>query len=809
MELKPVELISLAALLHDIGKISQRAKIKIENNYNLEEYAPTIDNHPSYVHAAHTADFLDWFCEKFKINAKDAQMNLVNIASYHHKDKNEEFYKIIKYADQLASGFERTPQESSGDYVKEQLISIFSSVSLRNEKDDKNKKEYRFSLKPMSSDIEPQEASDNTPEDYLALFNGLKNDLEKLETINSFDVFYDGLNYLLEKYAWCVPSSSFGVKADISLYDHLRVSAAFAVALYNNYILDGIVYEPNDTQPCFALIQGDFSGIQNFIFSRQGESNKFAAKILRARSFFVSLSSELVANKICNALGLTKASIVMNAGGKFTILSQNTNDLEEKIDKITNEVNKEFLNLNFGQTRFAIANIALSPSDFLDGQNKQGKSKFSEKFESLIRHLERKKLKPFIENPVFEDYLDKIKNSKFGICRICGQHPANDEIDETPICKQCNTMKQIGESLVNKNYFGIFNNKEHGSVHIFSDFYLGFKQDKSELKDALWAFDIKFEGEFSGFAKSKIATYVPRFEHESNDLPRDSKDTKEPGRVDIKTFSDIAKDALKEDNIGSDFLGILKADVDNLGLIFARGLGENVSISKIASLSRMLDFFFTGWLQSEIRKNFKSVYTVFSGGDDLFLIGPFNQIINLAKKINEHLKQYTKNPDFHLSCGIYFAKDKIPVYQMARQAEEVLKESKDFKVEGDKSVKGKNAITLFERTMEWDKFNKLMEIDLDSIFKEAQVSDTFKYSLFTYLDMVENATKSNKARDLLWKALLIYNIYRNVAKQKKGEEKEAAIQNFLSSIVSYFEKYRGDFTVPLSKYIYENRKRRN
>ncbi|MGC8791486.1 MAG: type III-A CRISPR-associated protein Cas10/Csm1 [Desulfurella sp.] len=794
MNLEPVELISLAALLHDIGKISQRAEIPIENKYNLEEYAPEKDGHYSYKHAAYTAEFLDWFVKEFKIESENEKTNLVNIASYHHKDIDEPFCKLIKYADHLASGFERTPQKEKSDYIKEQLISIFSSVSINNNQ----KNDYTFSLKPLSFDIEPQLKSENTPKDYEVLFNGLKADLQKLKGIENFDIFYDGLNYLLEKYAWCVPSSSFEVKADISLYDHLRVSAAFAAALYKYFEQSGKILQPDDTTSAFALIQGDFSGIQNFIFSKQGESNKFAAKILRARSFFVSLSTELVAYKIYKKLGLTKASVVMNAGGKFTILSHNAKDLKNIINEITDEVNNEFLKLNYGQTRFAIAHIELCGSDFLIDKNDK-KSKFSQRYDELVKKLEEKKLKPVIKNFVFEDYLDSIKDG--GICRICGNHPANLDTEDTPICEVCYRMKKIGENLVKNKFFAITTNETSSSIPIFSNYHLVFENKAENLKNALLAFEIGLEDEFRGFAKSKIAAYVPRLTQDEIDKYKDLDDVQGLKEYDIKPFSAIAKDAIKNDK-GSDFLGVLKADVDNLGLIFARGFGENVSISKTVSLSRMLDFFFTGWLQNEIKTNFRSIYTVFSGGDDLFLIGPFNQIIELAKKINEHLRQYTKNEDFHLSCGIYFAKDKVPVYQMARQAEEILKKSKE--------IDGKNAITLFDRPMKWERFNEIMEIDLYNIFgKDKYISEGFKYSLFTYLEMIEKAQTSYfKTRDLLWKPLLIYNIYRNVSNLKSKEEKDFAIKNLLN-LVDYFEKYKGDFLVPLSKYIYENRKGRS
>lgn len=825
MRLEPVELISLAALFHDIGKIMQRSGASIQNIYNKDEYAPIINDHSSYLHAAYTADFLDWFVKEFNINSQSADLNLVNIASYHHKDIDEPYHKIVKTADWLSSGFERTKQEESEDFIRAQLVSIFSSVF----KSDKNRyvDEYRYPLQELKFDITPTKEGQNTKEQYNQIYKKLVNDLAKLKSIDKFDIFYDSLNYLLEKYTWAVPSSAYKVKADISLYDHSRITAAIAAALYKYYEQTDKICQTNDSENCFALIQGDFSGIQNFIFSKQGESNKFAAKILRARSFFVSLSTDIVAYHICKKLGLTKASIVMNAGGKFTILSHNAQNLKTIIDDILQEVNGEFKNLSYGQTRFEIAYEELSPKDFLVNETKDNnktESAFLKKYGCLVRKLEAKKLKPQIDSYVFDDY--KIDNDK-GICRICNQHPAEKEKDETPVCTVCSDMIDIGSKLVNSDFFAVTHSE---GTRIFADYKIKFfnkTRIDETLSKALLIFDIgynnkdnKDELEFRGFARSKISTYVPRFgkDPSSCEAYKDIQDIKTLKEGDIKPFSAIAADSK-----GSQFLGILKADVDNLGYIFAKGFEGLSGISKIASLSRMLDFFFTGWLQHTIKTKYPSIYTVFSGGDDLFLIGPFDQIIDVARDIHSHLKEYTRNDYFHLSCGVYFAKDKIPVYQMAREAEEALESSKRIKenldglLQEEKILKGKNAVTLFGKTMKWERFEKLMGIDFENLFKEEKegkkeaVSSSFIYKLFTYLDMIENidiSHGSTSRRDLMWKPLFVYNVYRYFDKLDKSKRDEA-ITFFLDSMLEYFDKFKGDFKVALSNYVYRHRRSKN
>jgi len=209
----------------------------------------------------------------------------------------------------------------------------------------------------------------------------------------------------------------------------------------------------------------------------------------------------------------------------------------------------------------------------------------------------------------------------------------------------------------------------------------------------------------------------------------------------------------------------------------------------------MIDFFFTGWLQHKIKNDFPSVYTVFSGGDDLFLIGPFSQIIELALEINKHLKEYTQNSDIHLSCGIYFIKPKVPVYQMADGAEENLEKAK---------TADKNRISIFGRVMKWDRFEKIMrDKRIEELLSSDILANVQKYTLFDIADKADKASKgSSNARDLMWKPLLVYNLYRNV--KKKDKEEKAKI---ISDFVEFIDRYKGDFVVPLSYYIYTTRRR--
>ena len=810
MRLDDFQLISLAGLLHDIGKVRQRAGYKIRNDYN-ELYCPTDkDGNPRYVHVAHTAEFLDEFIEKFGIEAESDNKSLINIASKHHlRGEVGVLAAVVRKADRLSSGFEREESRDEGRYKRDRLESIFSQVWLKD-----RPKTFYYPIEKLNYEIIPDSNKEETDKEaYKRIYDGFLNDLGKVSKNVSFDVFWDALEYLLEIYTWSVPSSSYFSYPRISLFDHLKTTAAIAQALYGFHKTGGTLEEgkiESIKDDEFLLVQGDFSGIQNFIFSKMGESNKFAAKILRARSFFVSLSTDLAAYDICKKLNLTKAAIVMNAGGKFTMLLPNTPESVKVIYEVEDEINKSFRELTFGETRFYIAHIQLSDSDF-DSKS----DAFAKKMERLVMELEKKKLQPKIEQFVFDGYIDEVSKSESGICKICGKHVAIED-EDVPICEHCRDFREIGTNLVRKRYFRITRDRGQQIVNGYRLDFLPDIEGKAKLasltRQALLVYDLKRDGKFEGVAKGKTSGYVPVYSREESEIGKyDELDENEISEVEEpKTFAMIAEDA-KEPNkegkyVGEAFLGILKADVDNLGRIFIEGVkgdidgksGNSGGISKRVSLSRMLDFFFTGWLQHKLKTKYVSVYTVFSGGDDLFLIGPFNQIIDLAREINSHLKEYTKNDDFHLSCGISFLKPKVPVYQMAESAESILGDAK--------KIEGKNSIGIFGKVVKWSEFEEMMEDEcIKNILEQDddKVSRGLKYSLFKFSEMSDFASpegKNKTYRDLLWKPLLIYQIYRNVDKELKEEA--------LKVLVTSIEKYRDKFVIPLSNYIYRSRRKR-
>ena len=601
-------MIGLAGFLHDIGKFRQRTGRTIDEN-NLHLYAPSHKSYYSHIHAAHTAKALE------EMGIRDYE--LINLAAKHHLQNLESDEEVIQIADRYASSLDR--KESNEVFGKNQFITSAIETPFSYVYIDKKPKKYYYPLQKLEGNLEIDDKKEiNSKDKYEKLYKEFLEEVkkEKLTFENLED--YLKIKSIYEKFTTFIPSSTYKTYPDVSLYDHSLATAAIAVAVKNG------------NKEEFSLIQGDFTSIQSFIFSKRGESNRHLAKILRAKSLFVNIATEIVALRIVKELNLSVFNIVMNAGGKFTILSHKLNkDDKEKLKKIKEWVNNEFMEVNFLSTKFVIKSIDFEADKFRLGN-------FSHIYKNLADEFEKEKLRFVPEYNQFEDYLEKAKE---GVCEVCGIVPSKG------ICKFCKKFEKLGSKLV-KNKFVNFN--------LDSLFSIDISNNHTEL----------YYG-FNSHPVKRVANVVPVFNKDDLESKKysliDEKVEAKEGFV--KSFYHIAVDGLIEENsdfYGRKYLAVLKADVDNLGKIFICGFRGEETFSRILYLSRMIDYFFTTILMDYVKN--KNIYTVFAGGDDLFLIGHYEDIVDVYEFVIKKFKDYTKNDDFHLSASIKLFRPNVPVH---------------------------------------------------------------------------------------------------------------------------------------------------
>ena len=206
--------------------------------------------------------------------------------------------------------------------------------------------------------------------------------------------------------AHAVPAAAaFGVRPEVSLYDHSRTAAALAAALWRWHEAHGRTDATAATalktradfgEAKFLLVQGDFFGIQEFIFASGGQTRKQAAKLLRGRSLQVSLFTETAALRILDGLGLPPTSQVINAAGKFLIVAPNTPELLAELVCIKRELADWFERHAFGMAGIGLAWEAASCNDFLRRSGERNEdTPFSRLLVRLHHSLERAKYQRF------------------------------------------------------------------------------------------------------------------------------------------------------------------------------------------------------------------------------------------------------------------------------------------------------------------------------------------------------------------------------------------------------------------------------
>ncbi len=762
--MKDVELIALAGLLHDIGKFGQRAEIDLREPFKSKNYG--------YKHANYTAQILqDFFNDIQGYHQYAFERHIVGQNSYSNS-------WIIAVADRLASGFEREKFES---YNSGEENEDFKTQRLRGLFDES--KEYRIAKFDVENIFYAKEKAQKN--EYTPLWEEFVKDLEKLQRTNGNQITdLVSLDYLLRRYTTFIPSATTfkrgdntPVKANIPLYDHLKATAIFAAAIWKldekkrenliNYYRKSAPYEE---QKEFILINGDFFGIQNFIFNEV--ESKSAAKVLRGKSAFVQLLTKVVALYIVERLDLSLLSIVSENAGKFEILAPNNERILEEIKQIQKELNEYFAKEFFAETGIGLTTIECGLFDFIvDGAYKELR-------DELAKEVELTKLKKFdllkSEYPIEWEKELTNQNQCFACKKRVGKK--RDDIEKN-VCDSCYRFIQIGKSLAAKKRYLIINKK--GGIPIFQNYFIAFEDDREKIKgykNNIAVYDISKDTGFEGFAKWELSSYVATQNKE------------------IVSFEELAKRSVKEGikdgkrEFGVEALMSLKGDVDNMGL-FLQKSNVTASFAKFNFFSRMIDYFFSVYVPYIMRQKYPDTYTIFAGGDDLFVLGAWDEVIELAKDVRNGFIDFAKGSSLTFSVGMILTKPNKPVNFIAKRSEEALESSKD--------MDGKDAITLFGESVKWDNY-----LNDNGLKKELGLIGDNTAMFYRLLEFVELSKKvrGGDPTATMWKSKLKYTFARNM------DLSNAKIRKFLNNLDRMIEKYPKETKMYLSEAIYKRRK---
>jgi CRISPR-associated protein Csm1 len=573
----------------------------------------------------------------------------------------------------------------------------------------------RASLAMSEQALFPVESQQASAESDAAPIAALQHEEDLLSERNlPAQVHLEGLLYALQRHAWCLPSPLDAV----SLYDFARTHAAVAAA---RAIHDGDLF----------LLGGDLSGVQSFLYTLTAAG---ATKQLRGRSFYLQLLTEACAQYLLRAAGLPLTNLLYAGGGRFyALLPGQIAGVPADIWLATQRTTLDalFLHQHQGDLYPALGGDMLGEADLLDDEQ------FRQAWGAATEAINKAKRRRFADvgAKLFEP--QGHGGNEDAACVVCGYQgdPQDfalpEEGQQGRHCKLCDSFEDLGRLLHNAEYLLLHHLEHpepqpHGRRRRWNEFLvelgihvqfsgrharLGERGNHAPSWPVRWTTALALEdrapplslAEPIVFGFNPVANTTPTMRAaDMRDWKPEEEGEPRPREGDVKPFS-----VMVAQSRGVKRLGVLRMDMDDLGDLFRYRLDSG--LARVSALSAALALFFDGWVghvcdqvnepgnEPEQRG---SVYTIYSGGDDLFIVGSWHLLPALARRISDDLAAYTgQHPSVHISAGISLHGAKFPLYQAAEAADEELKRAKNRK--------GKAALGWLEQVVAWAYYDAL------------------------------------------------------------------------------------------------------
>lgn len=822
--------VTIGALLHDIGKLMQRAAPGALPRHVLDrasDVLPVWQGRPSHWHALWSDAFFDLVEQQGWNWPKGLDpRNIRDLAVYHHKPLQaypdarwRAMTGLVTVADRLASGYERRPRDPDDEaadggrqaFRRQPLSAITTRLKL--DQGDAPADGWHLPA-PLNGDNimpVPRPNGDDVMAGYKQLWDSFITGWPELVRRSGadHDAFEQGLLSLLEELTWAVPSSTMD-QPDIPLFDHSRAVAAFAAALYHHHALhDELCDEAairDATRPRFRFLVGDLSGLQATLFRLASEGAKGLSKTLRGRSFRFQLIADAAARRALAAFEMPFSAALQLAGGRFLLLlpELGADEMARRVDALQAEMDDWLAGQYCGDLGLGLAlSDPFAAQDLVeqaaDDSHAAATARANAVRDKMRLAADTAKLRQ-MQGPLARAVMKL--DYPHGACLTCGVRPARhgSPDDPTPrICDACDAELRLGQRLPKAGYVSLRpagGDKSDKADRIFGLDYLMPHGDWTAGNG--WRIGPRADGP----APRRLArTHVPLLaEGEGN--PHDV----EPVEVgEIKTFEMLAHDAT-EGGKGRKMLAVLKADVDRLGMLFAHGTGERWSLARNATLSRMIDAYFSVRLPELLGREFPNIYTVYAGGDDLMLVAPWPDAFAFADRLAQDFAAFSRgNKDVTLSAGIALFGAKTPITLAAAEAESRLDAAK---------AAGRNRINAITGPMPWaDYQNALIEAEaLNNAIRSGQMPVSMAYRLLALDDARtrvarwhatnDDAKDRATAGDFAWRAKLGYQL----ARIKDGGLKERILKLFgLDQALGDGANTAVQARFPLTLAIYRNR----
>ncbi|WP_298814719.1 type III-A CRISPR-associated protein Cas10/Csm1 [Chloroflexus sp.] len=489
----------------------------------------------------------------------------------------------------------------------------------------------------------------------------------------------------LQRYAWSWPSPLPAV----SLYDLARLHAATQAA------------QAADPDGAICLIGGDLSGLQDFLYSIPAEG---AARQLRGRSFYLQLLTDACARYVLRQCDMPLCNLLYAGGGRFYVVAPGSAAGQAMAWR--REIGQTLLAGHAGALYLAVgATQPFRPDAYSDNTWRE--------LSEAIDHDKRRRFAALDETAFARIFQPRPPRPP----RADGQEQP-DPLGES--------LADLGRQLTRAAILQIdpvaqpmAGSTWRSVISRLGVLYELLPDNTRPRAQALALDDEAVPHEpRQAIRFGQRYTVTEAYRLSATDLQRLSED--DPAQAIDLEVGDVAPlNTLARRSEGIPRIAVLRMDVDNLGDLFGRGLQRPSGLAGLAvtaALSSALSRFFEGWV-GEICRQFNQranggVYAVYSGGDDLFLVGSWHLIPELAVAIRNDFVRYVTGakptntpPPISVSAGITLHRAGYPLYQAAEDAGNALDAAKAYVHTDGHS---KDAITFLGRTLGWNEFMRAM-----------------------------------------------------------------------------------------------------
>ena len=544
---------------------------------------------------------------------------------------------------------------------------------------------------------------------------------------------------LLETELSYLPSEYY---SDISAFDIAKITGAFVASLSEYFVYNGITnikaFISNDNfrdEKLFLLYSADLSGIQKFIYTVSTEK---ALRSLRSRSFFLNFAMEHYVDELLTACGLCRANLLYSGGGHCYIILPNTQDVIKKIDDWNTRFN-EFLLDEFNIGLF-IGNgyTECSVNDFINYPAEN--APYKDMFRRVSSKISAHKMQRYSPEQILKLNSQTLAGERE--CKICGR---NDRLTDENLCSWCDCFAELSSKIQDTDVFIVSKENKNADfslpsiddvVHFsFTDISSALKRIKNNENIVRIYTKNVFYSELANSIRLYVGSYA--LDNLLSNLAKNSKGIKR--------------------------IGVCRMDVDNLGQAFVSGFEvpdtvslkekyKYVNIARTAAFSRQMSLFFQLYINNILSgkndgEKALNLSIVYSGGDDVFLVGAWNDVLKGANRIQQNFNEYTCG-SLTISAGFGIFTPTFPIKASAERTAELEDRAKQ--------EPNKSSISLFdpnaEHTYSWDTYrNKVIDEKLKVIQNffdnEKNLGNSLLYGLLNLLRLsLENDGRINLAR---------------------------------------------------------------